>query len=156
MIGCRFEDGAETSLRHVVADVIVWRGTSVLLVRRAAGLIEEGKWGLIGGFVERDERIVDAVRREVLEEVGWTVGPPQVFRVKDDPSRAGEDRQNVAFVWTCEADKRVGAPDDESDDQRWWDLAKLPPRRDIAFDHADDLALYSDHVRRHVQVPIFD
>ena len=65
-----------------------------------------------------------------------------LLRIVDTPDRPGEDRQNVAFVHFCRAGDRVGEPDDESTEQRWFPLAALPPRQEVAFDHYDDLMLY--------------
>ena len=55
MLTCTFEDGNKNSLRHVVVDTIVCKDGKVLLVKRIGKLLEGGKWGLVGGFVERDD-----------------------------------------------------------------------------------------------------
>lgn len=149
MLTCVFENGAHGTLRHVVVDAIVLREKSVLLVRRAEGMIEARKWGLVGGFVERDETTIGAVEREVLEETGWSVGPVTVMRINDAPSRPGEDRQNYSFVCFCGAVALIGTPDDESSEQRWWPLDCLPASGELAFDHEEDLQLY----RRYLDAP---
>ena len=70
MINCRFENGRPASLRHVVVHAVVERDGALLLVKRAAHLSEGGKWGLPGGFLDRDERLVDGVLRELRGETG--------------------------------------------------------------------------------------
>ena len=63
MVTCTFESGARAALRHVVVHAVVERDGALLLVKRAAHLTEGGKWGLPGGFLDRDERLADGVLR---------------------------------------------------------------------------------------------
>lgn len=152
MLTCRLEDGHVVSLRHVVVDTVVARDHEVLLVRRAPHLLEGGKWGLVGGYVERDESTMEAVQREVREETGRLIHDLRLLRIVDTPHRAGEDRQNFSFVFMGTAGHRVGSPDDESDVVRWWPLATLPSN--LAFDHAESLALYRDFLAGRVRIPV--
>jgi 8-oxo-dGTP diphosphatase len=140
MITCKFEDRAEASLRHVIVDALILKGDKILLVKRASRLTEGGKWGLAGGFLDRDEFLIDAVKREILEETGWEVKDIELLEVVDNPNRGNEDRQNVAFVYTCKSVRKVGEADDESDDQQWFDIDKLPA--DLAFDHMEMIKYY--------------
>lgn len=153
MINCIFEDGGKGRLRHIVVDTLVLQETKVLLVKRTAKLLEANKWGLVGGFVDRDETIEDAVAREALEETGWKVTDITLLRINDSPQRPHEDRQNVAFVYFCKATKKVGEGDWESDEQQWFDLADLPAREVIAFDHFDNLQLYRRYVKQPFALP---
>lgn len=142
MLTCIFEDENKAFLRHVVVDVLVLKGNKVLLVKRNGKLLEGGKWSLAGGFVERDETIAEAAKREVLEETGWEVGQLTLLTINDQPNRPKEDRQNVAFVMFGKAIKKIGKTDWESEDQQWFDLDALLAKNTIAFDHAQDIALY--------------
>ena len=54
-----------------VGAVVIEDG-KVLLIRRGQPPLE-GRWTLPGGMVELGETLEDALRREVLEETGWTV-----------------------------------------------------------------------------------
>lgn len=142
MITCKFEDGNDALLRHVTVDTLVLKDGKILLVKRVSKLLEGGKWGLVGGFVERDETLIEAVEREVKEEIGWKVKDMNLLRIKDKPDRPHEDRQNISFVYTCEAVEKMNKADWESDDQQWFDLSEVPPSDQIAFDHAEDIDLY--------------
>src|SRR5207247_2929977 len=97
MINGTFENGSRASLRHVVVHAIVERDGALLLVRRAAHLSEGGKWGLPGGFLDRDESLSDGVLRELREETGWDGRVSGLMRINSRPDRPREDRQNVAF-----------------------------------------------------------
>ncbi|MFA4994788.1 MAG: NUDIX hydrolase [Bdellovibrionales bacterium] len=153
MITCEFENGNKARLRHVVVDSLVLMGDKILLVKRAARLIEGGKWGLVGGFVDRDETIKEAVAREVLEETGYTVDKITLFHVIDVPDRPNEDRQNVSFVHFCTALEKIAAADDESDEQKWFSLSALPSKEEMAFDHFSSIQLYQDYLKQPFPLP---
>jgi 8-oxo-dGTP diphosphatase len=154
VITCSFENGNHASLRHVVVDNLVLQGDRILLVKRAAELMEGGKWGLVGGFVDRDETIKQAVAREVMEETGYEVGEIAMFRIIDTPNRPGEDRQNIVFVHVCVAGQRSGTPDWESTEVRWFPLMALPEEREFAFDHYSNIRLYREYLAGALALPV--
>lgn len=142
MLKCTFENNHQTSLRHVTVDAIVIKNEQILLVKRAQGQLEGGKWGLVGGFVERDETIEQAVLREVKEETGYDVADLELLTIRDNPDRPHEDRQNISFVFICQALEKTGQPDLETEAQEWFAFTALPPVHEIAFDHALNIELY--------------
>jgi ADP-ribose pyrophosphatase YjhB (NUDIX family) len=142
MIHCTFEDGAKAFLRHVVTDAIVIKDDKVLLVKRAPQLVAGDKWGLIGGYVDRDETLEETVRREVPEETGYSVKDVTFLTIRDNPQRDGS-RQNVAVVYVCTADKKIGEPDWESSEVKWFNLNELPKEEEFAFDHYQILKDYN-------------
>ena len=155
MIGCSFENGNHASLRHVVVDNLVLQDDSILLVKRGPQLIEGGKWGLVGGFVDRDETIKQAAAREIMEETGYEVTDITLFRIIDSPNRPGEDRQNIAFVHVCVAGQQTGTPDWESTEVRWFPLSALPEEREFAFDHYGNIRLYRQYLAGSLPLPVF-
>jgi 8-oxo-dGTP diphosphatase len=155
MITCQFEDGNPAALRHVVIDTIVLQEDKVLMVKRTDKLLEGGKWGLVGGFAERDETLLEAVAREVYEETGWEIKNIILLAINDQAGRPKEDRQNISFVYFCEAVEQTGKPDWESDDQQWFSFDQLPDHESIAFDHADDIDLYLRYKKDSLTLPVF-
>lgn len=129
-------------MRHAVVDTLVLKDDKILLNKRAPRLLEGGKWGLIGGYVELNETLSQAVAREAFEETGYEVNSIRIFKIIDTPHRLGEDRQNISFVFICEAGVQKGEQDDEATELRWFDLNNLPPREAIAFDHFESIAFY--------------
>lgn len=155
MISCEFEDGGKASLRHVVVDTIVTKGNQILLAKRASHLSSPGKYGLIGGFVDRDETATQAVAREILEETGYSSTVEFLFCIVDNPQRPQEDRQNIAFVYVARAGEKTGEPDNESKEIAWFDLDNLPPKESFAFDHYEDIERYKQHLTNPFSLPFF-
>ncbi|MEK7597128.1 MAG: NUDIX domain-containing protein [Patescibacteria group bacterium] len=155
MITCTFENNNKTSLRHVTVNAIVVKNNQVLLGKRGTfngkPILESGKWGLLGGFFSRDENLIEAVKREVMEESGWEISDLKLFRINDNPNRPREDRQNVDIIFTANAVKQTGRSDEEVTRLKWFDLDKIP---EMAFDHGDALELYKKYLKENFPLPV--
>lgn len=154
MIHCTFENGNKASLRHTTVSTVVLKNNKILMVKRIPEFLEGNKWGLIGGFVDRDETIKDAVAREVLEETGYKITNITLLTIRDNPDRPNEDRQNVDFVYFCDALKKEGEKDEESTKVEWFSFDNLPPSDQIAFDHYKDIELYLRYKKENLSLPI--
>jgi 8-oxo-dGTP diphosphatase len=160
MITCTFENGgpAKAGLRHVTVNAIVLKDGQVLMGLRAPvkgmTMLETGKWALLGGFLNRDENAIEAVKREVMEESGWEIGDIRLFRLNDSPNRPKEDRQNVDLVFIANAIKQIGKNDEEVSELKWFPLDSLPPLEQIAFDHGEDLSLYKNYLHSPHDLPL--
>lgn len=143
MITCYFEKTKKpVYLRHVVVDMLVVDHNKILLVKRAGKWLEAGKWALPGGFLDRDETGAQAAVRETREETGYETQVIKLLRIIDNPHRPHEDRQNVSLVYLLKPIKKVSGHDNEVSKTRWFDLDKLPPAKDFAFDHLKTIKLY--------------
>src|SRR4051794_10008466 len=67
---------------RIVVVAFVERGDSVLMEHRA----DCDQWCLLGGRVERDQSVEDALRQEVREESGLVATGVSLFGVFSDPS----------------------------------------------------------------------
>jgi 8-oxo-dGTP diphosphatase len=67
---------------------IVWRGESVLLVKRGRAP-DQGRWSLPGGAQELGETVHESVMREVLEETGVVIEVEDLVGVIDSIHRDG-------------------------------------------------------------------
>ena len=147
MITCTFEDGGAAGLRHVVLHAVVEQNDALLLVRRAPHLIEGGKWGLPGGFLDRDETVAAGALRELREETGWEGRVVALLRVNSSPNRPRDgDRQNVAFDFVIAPTVKTGEPDAESSEVQWIPIARVTSL-DLAFDHGDTVRAYFEFRR---------
>ena len=108
-----------------IAGAVIHDGSGRIFMQRRSPerSLFPGAWDIVGGHLERGERIMDALRREVTEETGWTLGS-----VLDDlgvTTYAGEDdveRHEVDFL--VEVDGALAAPQIEEPlhlDPRWVD-----------------------------------
>lgn len=102
----------------------------ILLVKRG---IEPGygKWSMPSGFINRFEKVEDAIERELSEECGivvkanWISG---VYSEKDSPI--------ILLVWDLSLISGDPKPLDETIEVGFFDLDKLP---ELAFDHDDQI-----------------
>ena len=156
MITCEFEDGGKGKLRHVTANAVIVKDGKILLGKRGTfngkPLTEYGKWSLIGGFIGRDETLLQAIQREIKEETGLDVTNLTLIHIKDNPDRTREDRQNIEFVYAAEPVGETGTSDEEVTEMKWFPLNDMSA--DIAFDHADDIRLYNNYIAGKIAIPV--
>lgn len=137
MITCTFENGHKSTLRHCVADAIAIENHKVLLIKRAPNVFRGGKWGLPGGYVDRDETIRETIIREVKEETNLDAKIIKLFKIVDNPNRRNEDRQNVCFIYIISVTGDPKPQQSEVSEVKWVDLDRLPKEEDFAFDHLE-------------------
>ncbi|HKJ40652.1 MAG TPA: NUDIX hydrolase [Sunxiuqinia sp.] len=113
--------------------LILKKGTAeILLIQRGIDPFK-GQWALPGGFVEMDEELAVACKRELQEETGLDIPTVEQFRVYDKVDRDPRGRTiSVVFYGFVEKDAEVKGGDDAAE-AAWFKLDKLP---ELAFDHA--------------------
>jgi 8-oxo-dGTP diphosphatase len=110
----------------------------VLLVRRKHEPFA-GKWALPGGFVEMEETLEAAARRELFEETGIRAGKLRQLATFGDPGRDPRGRV-ISVVYLAEVNPGAVKPHaaDDAAAVGWFSLQR-PPQ--LAFDHRAILAL---------------
>jgi 8-oxo-dGTP diphosphatase len=120
----------------------------VLLVQRKLAPFK-GKWALPGGFVNVDETIDEAARRELSEETGLTnVFLEQLYTfgaIKRDPR---ERVVSVAYYALVNLAEHPAAGASDASDAAWFPAAEPPA---LAFDHSDILRTALDRLRGKVR-----
>ena len=105
----------------------ILRDGKVLVVRRARAPAS-GVFSLPGGVVEAGETLVDAVRREVVEETSLLIEPVALAGYREVVARDGDDKVERHFVILPFAARWVaGEPklNDELSEWRWVDPAEV-------------------------------
>jgi 8-oxo-dGTP diphosphatase len=131
----------------VTVDIVIAtreRKPRVLLIRRKHEPFA-GCWALPGGFVDMDEPLEAAARRELLEETGVRAARLVQLHTFGDPGRDPRGR-TVSVVYLAHVDARRVAPRaaDDAAEVGWFALARLPK---LAFDHRDILRCARKHLK---------
>ncbi len=145
MSGYRYDFPRPAVTVDVAAFCRVDGAPRLLLVRRGRPPYE-GDWALPGGFIEIDEELEDAARREFLEETGIAAGALTQMHTVGTVGRDPRGR-TISVVYLAFLDAaHTPAAGDDANDARWFDARALPT---LAFDHADIVAMAFDHAQRH-------
>ena len=124
----------------VTVDVVIVtreRRPRVLLVRRKHEPFA-GMWAIPGGFVDMDEPLEAAAKRELREETGVEAGRLEQLHTFGDPGRDPRGR-TISVVYLARVDAGRVRPEaaDDAAEVGWHSLSRLPP---LAFDHEQILA----------------
>jgi 8-oxo-dGTP diphosphatase len=116
-------------------DAVALRGEQVLLVRRGKEPFK-GRWALPGGFVDRGERLEQAVLRELLEETGVAGTIVGIVGAYSRPDRDPRGH-TISVVYAIEVEDEVVRGGDDAAEAAWHSLDSPPP---LAFDHDEVLS----------------
>jgi 8-oxo-dGTP diphosphatase len=133
----------------VTVDVVIFTLQNgelhVLLVQRKRWPFE-GRWAIPGGFINMDETLDQAARRELEEETGVRDIYLEQLYTLGNPKRDPRTRViSVAYIALVSADAQTLRVSDESTDVRWFPVERLPGP--LAFDHDHILATALDRLR---------
>jgi 8-oxo-dGTP diphosphatase len=132
----------------VATDVVVFtvrhNELEVLLIQRAEDPYA-GAWALPGGFVEIDEPLEAAARRELQEETGIEDGDLEQLYTFGAPDRDPRERViTVAYYALIPAERSQIQAASDAGAACWFGLGELPV---LAFDHAHILSLAQQRLK---------
>jgi 8-oxo-dGTP diphosphatase len=114
--------------RGLSVDAVIVMDGKVLLGKRGRDP-DKGSWALIGGYVEWDESVEEALRREVKEEANLEVTKMHLVNVYSNPDRHPKQTINIAYLVEVTGEPQAG---DDIDELKYFKLDELP---EMAFDH---------------------
>ena len=114
----------------LTVDGVILENGEILLIKRA-GEPFKGKWALPGGFVEYNEKVEDAVIREIREETGVNAEIKELVGVYSDPKRdpRGHTISIVFLLYIISGEIKYG---DDACNAKFFNLKELP---ELSFDH---------------------
>ncbi len=131
----------------VTVDVIILSRDSapnVLLIQRRQDPFA-GCWAIPGGYLEMNESLEDAARRELFEETGVAAGKLVQLHTFGSPHRDPRGRTiTVAYLAFVDGKKMKPIAADDARAVGWFPLHRPPA---LAFDHREILAVARRHVK---------
>ncbi len=116
-----------------VALAILYQGNQFLMQLRddIPTIFYPGHWGLFGGHLESGETAEEGLKRELIEEINYTVTNPTLFRTQQEP-------QVIRYFYYA----RLTVPLEQLDLQEGMDLALVP------LDAIQHGQCYSDQIQQ--------
>jgi len=119
-------------------------GLKVVLIRRGLEPFKDA-WALPGGFVQMEENLEDAARRELREETSLKNVFLEQLQTFGTVGRDPRGRVvSVAYVALVRPDKHPAKGDTDASEAAWFPLSELPP---LAFDHDEILRVARERLR---------
>ncbi|MES1980591.1 MAG: NUDIX domain-containing protein [Pseudomonadota bacterium] len=104
------EAGKDRKVVDVAVGVLLQPNGDFLLTSRPAGKVYEGYWEFPGGKLEAGETVEQALRRELQEEIGITIGAVHDWKIEmvDYPHALVKLHFCKVFDWSGELQMREG------------------------------------------------
>lgn len=130
---------------------LLYNGDEILLLRRANADFGKGLYSLVGGKVEKNERALHAIKREVYEEVGLDI-PEEAFSLVHTFHRQGTEGPLLALCFKADISSLplpYNKEPEKHDDMRFFTLRNLPenilPAHKQALEYIQKNSSYSEH-----------
>ncbi|SFN34194.1 8-oxo-dGTP diphosphatase [Paenimyroides ummariense] len=136
----------------VTVDVVLFRKMNssyeILLIQRLNDPFKE-YWALPGGFVDENEELETAAKRELFEETDIQLFQVKQIKAYGNPKRDPRHHTiSVAFIGEIDSLAEAKAKDDAKA-VKWFSIEELPA---LAFDHAE---IIRDSIEKHIIKPAY-
>lgn len=101
------EGGADRPVTEVAVGVLLQKDGAFLLTSRPEGKVYEGYWEFPGGKLEAGETVEQALRRELQEELGITIGSVELWKTQMVDYPHALVRLHFCKVWDWQGDLQM-------------------------------------------------
>lgn len=118
----------------VTVDMIVFKlkkTTQLLLIERKNEPFKNS-WAFPGGFIDENEPLDKAAKRELAEETGLKNINLKQLQTFGDPGRDPRGHTVSIAFWGISEDEELVKAGDDASKAKWFDIDKVPK---LAFDH---------------------
>jgi 8-oxo-dGTP diphosphatase len=120
--------------RVLTLDAIIHNDKNqILFIKRKNDPYKE-HFSLPGGFVNRGEKVEDAIKRIVIEEVALSIEPLEILGIYSDPNRDPRD-QIMSIVFICLILDYLNGKAAAGLKERYWIHPNELKNYNLAFDH---------------------
>lgn len=122
-----------TSKIFVTVDIVLFKNDKILLIKRLKEPFKDC-WALPGGFVDENEDLEDAAKRELLEETTIKVDSLEQIGAFGKPFRDPRHHTiSIAFFGRV-PEETIAIASDDAKEAEWFSINNLP---ELAFDHKE-------------------
>lgn len=122
-----------TSKIFVTVDILLVKKDTLLLIKRLKDPFKDC-WALPGGFVDENEDLHDAAKRELLEETNVKIESLEQIGAFGKPFRDPRSHTVSVAYFGRVAEDTVAIAADDAKEAYWFPINDLP---DLAFDHKE-------------------
>ncbi len=105
--------------------VLVWKGDKIALIKRT-GASGAGTWSPPGGHIEFGESVLDAARRETMEEIGVEIDSLEILGFTEDISAEYGTHYMTVWVRSNWASGELKAEDVEFTKSGYFSMDSIP------------------------------
>lgn len=116
---------SRSQFRTVVKALITYQGRVLIGQKEDGEKPHSGEWHFLGGHLDDDESLEEAVKREVKEETGLEVEVHQIVDAMVFSWDKDGEKDAVQLLYHCEADSQDAEPQDDLQDVEWVDPGEL-------------------------------
>lgn len=132
--------------------ILIIKDSRILLIKRVFPP-SAGKWSIPGGIVELGEKVEEAARREVREEVGIEIGDLELLGIYDNIIRDNDGKVRYHYVIVEYLAKPISTaitPSDEVAEYTWVNLEDVD-KLDASPSLLEIIKLYREKITRYCQ-----
>lgn len=116
---------SRSQYRTVVKALITNSGDVLIGQKEDGEKPHSGEWHFLGGHLEDNESLEEAVRREVKEETGLDVVVHQIVDAMTFSWEKDGEKDALQLLYHCEASSRGAEAKDDLQDVKWVDPEEL-------------------------------